>query len=108
MSTMTINWVLPTVRADGSPLAASEIASVSVFDMASANPSVAVADLAGSATSATLADPAVGDHGYTVVVTDTGGRVGLPSKVAVITVAAPPPPVAIPGPATDVVATFTS
>lgn len=108
MSTLTITWVLPTVRSDGSPLALSEIASVSIFDMGASNPSVPVSVIPSAVTSATI-DPVVGDHGFTVVVTDTAGRVGLPSSpVAMVTV--PPPVVVIapPGPPTDVKAIFTA
>lgn len=105
MSTLTINWTLPTVRSDGTAMAVTEIASVSVFDMASIAPAVPVMTIPGAPTSTTV-DPVVGDHGFTVVVTDTAGRVGLPSNVAVVTVPAPPPVIAPPGAPTNVTATF--
>lgn len=107
MSTVNLNWVLPTARSDGSPLAASEIASVDVFDMAATEPTVAVGTISGAATGFVVVAPSVGDHGYTAVVTDTGGRKSVPSNVGVVAVVVPPPPpVANPGPITNLTATF--
>lgn len=95
MSTFVLTMVLPTTRADGTPLAATEIDHVDIFDMASATPAVAIGTSPGSATS--FSGPAaVGDHGYTFVVVDTGGRRSAPSNVAAATVIAPPPVVAPP------------
>jgi len=95
MSTFVLTMVLPTTRTDGSPLAHTDIDHVEIFDMASPTPAVAIGNVSGAAT--TFSGPAaVGDHGYTFVVVDTGGRRSAPSNVAAATVVAPPPPVTAP------------
>lgn len=99
MSTATITWVLPTTRTDGSALAPADIAGVDIFDMAAATPSVAVGSVSGPATAFPTGDLSVGDHGFTLVAFDTGGRRAAPSAVAVGTVPAPvvAPPAAVTG-----------
>lgn len=104
MSTAVLNWVLPTTRTDGSALAAADIAGIDIFDMASATPTTPIGNAAGSATSFTTGVLTVGDHGFTMVANDSGGRKSDPSKVVVGTVAAPP--VAPPSPITGVTVTI--
>lgn len=103
MSTATINWVLPTARTDGSALLPADIISVDVFDMSSATPTVAIGKVLVG-TSFTTGVLTVGDHGFTMVVNDSGGRKSVPSPVVVGTVAAPP--VANPNPVTGVTVTI--
>jgi len=99
MSTVTLNWTLPTTRVDGSPLATTDIDHVDIFDVSTADPaSEKVATIPGAATSFILSGTfTVGFHNYTATVTDTQGNVSGPSNVASLTVAStlsPPSPIA--------------
>ena len=80
MSTATLTWTNPTTRVDGSALAAADIATVEVFDGTTS---------LGVATSP-FTTPAllVGDHSFTVVVTDTAGHKSAPSNSALVTIPA--------------------
>jgi hypothetical protein len=105
MSTVTLNWTLPTTRVDGSPLATTDIDHVDIFDVSTADPaSEKVATIPGAGTSFVLSGTfTVGIHNYTATVTDTAGNVSGPSNVATITVAST---LAIPSPITDLTAVF--
>lgn len=97
MSTETLTWTLPTTRTDGSPLAATDIASTDIFDSFSATPTVPIGNVAAPAATFTTAVLGVGTHNFTVVVNDTTGHSSTASNVFTETVAAtlaPPSPVA--------------
>ena len=66
MSTATLTWTIPTTRTDGTPLAPSDVASVSVYDDASPTPAVALAVLPGSPVTFTTDTLSPGVHDYTV------------------------------------------
>lgn len=90
MSTATLTWTLPTTRTDTppTPLPISEIASVSIFDSASATPDVPIMVTSGAATSFTTDVLSVGVHNFTVVVNDTTGHSSAISNTASVTVVA--------------------
>jgi hypothetical protein len=96
MSTATLTWTLPTTRVDGSPLAATDIASIDIFDSGAA-----IGNAPGAATTFTTGVLTVGAHGFTVVVNDTTGHQSAPSNVASVTVA---PTLAVPSAVTDLAA----
>lgn len=106
MSTATLNWSLPTTRTDGSPLAASDIASIDVFDANATDPTAPLTTIQGAATSFTTGTLADGPHSFTVVLQDTAGHRSDPSNAASVTVVVTPPPVANPSPVTDLTATL--
>jgi hypothetical protein len=94
MLTFTLTWVLPVTRTDGSALAPTDIAKVTVADSLGIS-----SDLPAGAVSFTTGDlsAAPGAHAFSVTVTDTAGNVS-PPDVAVGTV--PVPTLAAPGPVT--------
>jgi hypothetical protein len=95
MATATLTWTNPTTRVDGSPLAASDIARVEAFDG-----DTSFGFVTSPFTTPTLT---VGDHSFTVVITDNAGHVSAPSNNALITI---PPSAANPSPVTDLAATL--
>ena len=102
MSTATLTWTIPTTRTDGTPLAPSDVASVSVYDDASPTPAVALAVLPGSPVTFTTDTLSPGVHDYTVVVTDVQGNASAASNIATVTV--PLPALARPSAVTDLAA----
>lgn len=88
MSTVTLTWTDPTTRTDGSPLAASEIASVEIFDSAASNPAVPIGTVAGGVGTFVTGTLTVGVHTFTVEVTDTTGHVSGASNPFTATIAA--------------------
>jgi hypothetical protein len=100
MLTATLTWVLPTTRKDGSALAPTDIAKVSV--LSSANPS-APTDLPPDAVTFTTGDISAtpGEVDFTVTVTDTQGNVSTGVTASVIV---PPVTLASPSPVTNLVA----
>jgi hypothetical protein len=88
MSTATLNWTVPNTRIDGSPLAASDIASIDIFDSTSSTPSVPIGTVKGAGTSFTTGVLTVGVHNFTAVVNDTTGHFSAPSNTASATVEA--------------------
>ncbi len=102
MATATLTWTLPTTRTDGSVLNTSDIASVSVFDVSTEDPSHHMIGTAtGPATTFTTDTLTVGFHNFTVGVVDTAGHVSADSNVASVEVKAP---LADPSPATGLTA----
>ncbi len=104
MTTATLTWTLPTTRTDvpPTPLSLSEIASVSIFDVSTANPSeTQIASVVGPVTTFTTDTLTVGFHNFTVKVVDTTGHVSADSNVASVEVKAT---LADPSPATNLVA----
>ena len=79
VTTVALKWTNPTTRVDGSPLAPADIASVDVFD--TATPGAPIGSVTGGASSFVSGVLAVGDHSFTVVVTDTAGHKSDPSNV---------------------------
>jgi hypothetical protein len=101
MATATLTWTNPTTRVDGSPLAASDIAHVEIFDMTTSG-----STSFGFGTSPfTTPVLNVGDHAFTVVVTDTTGHSSSASNVASVTVSAT---LASPAPVSDLAAVLNS
>lgn len=104
MLTATLNWKLPTTRADGTtPLAPSEISAVVIVSsFAPGNPIV----LPGSATGFTTGDISAqpGEHDYSVTVLDT--QTPPVSSVAAIGSVTVPDALQGPGPVTDLVVTL--
>lgn len=100
MLTATLTWDLPTTRKDGSPLAPTDIAKVTV--VSSENPSSPI-DLPADAVTFTTGDISAqpGEHDYTVTVTDTQGNASTGVTASVIV---PPVTVALPSPVTNLVA----
>jgi len=88
------------------PLAASDVSLIDVFD--SATPNSPITTIQGAATDFTTGDLASGDHVFTVIIQDTGGRRSDASNAAAVTVAVTPPPVANPAAVTDLSATSQS
>lgn len=88
MSTATLTWTLPTARTDGVALSPDEIASVSIFDSASATPDVPIMVTQGAVTSFTTDVLSVGVHNFTVIVNDTTGHSSAASNSASVTVSA--------------------
>jgi hypothetical protein len=86
VSTATLNWTVPTTRIDGSPLLATDIASIDIFDSASGKSPIG--NVLGAATSFTTGTLSVGVHDFTAVVNDTSGHVSAASNTAAVTVAA--------------------
>lgn len=101
MSTATLKWTNPTTRTDGTPLAATDIASTDIFD--SASPGGPIGTVPGGATTFTTDTLSVGDHAFTVVVQDTTGHRSAPSNGATVTV---PATLANPSPVADLAATL--
>ena len=102
MANATLTWVLPTTRTDGSPLAASDIASVSIFDVSTEDPSHhMIGSATGPATTFTTDTLTVGFHNFTVGVVDTAGHVSADSNVASVEVIST---LADPSPATGLTA----
>jgi hypothetical protein len=100
MATATLTWTNPTTRVDGSPLAATDIGGINVFDSAAPDPTVPIASLL-AVTSFTTGTLTVGAHSFTVVVVDTTGHSSAPSNVVTVTVAAT---LSNPSPVTDLAA----
>lgn len=100
MATATLKWTLPTTRVDGSALAPGDVALVDVLDSG-----VTIASIAAASefTTDTLAP---GDHSFTVVVQDSGGRRSDPSNAAVVKVPDVVPVTANPSPVADLSATL--
>lgn len=110
MATATLKWTLPATRVDGSPLDAGDITLVDVLD----NGAV-ISTLPGQPQDYTTDMLTPGDHAFTVIVQDSGGRRSDASNSASINVpdVAPPPPpppadVAGPSPVADLSATLNS
>ena len=97
MSTATITIALPTQRTDGTALTPDQIASIAIFDSASATPATPIATLQGAATAYTTSQLAPGAHTFTAEVTDSSGNVSAMSNAATVTV---PTPLAAPNPPT--------
>lgn len=95
MATATLTWTLPTTRVDGSPLAVTDIASVHIFDGG------VEIDHVGAVTSFTTDVLTVGQHDFTVTVTDTTGHTSAASNVSSVTVVAV---LANPSPVSDLTA----
>jgi hypothetical protein len=103
-----ISWKPPTTRIDGTPVDASQFQSVIVAQLRN-DGSGQYDDLpaiAGSETSLLVANPAPGDYAYSVRYVDVQGQQGASSADVRVTVPdnAPPPPPALLGAPTDVVA----
>lgn len=104
MSTVTLNWTIPTTRIDSSTLNPSDIASVDVFDdINDGNGPQNIGNASGAATSFTTQTLSVGSHTFTVVVNDTTGHKSAASNAAQITV---PATLAAPTAVTDLSATL--
>ncbi len=102
MATATLTWTLPTTRTDGSVLNTSDIASVSVFDVSTEDPSHHMIGTAtGPSTTFTTGVLTVGFHNFTVAVVDTAGHVSADSNVASVEVKST---LADPSPATNLTA----
>lgn len=102
MATATLSWTLPTTRTDGSVLNTSDIASVSIFDVSTEDPSHHMIGTAtGSATTFMTNVLTVGFHNFTVAVVDTAGHVSADSNVASIEIQST---LADPSPATGLTA----
>lgn len=87
MSTAILTWTPPTTRTDGSPLAATDIASASVFDSLSPTPATPIGTVVGALGTFTTGPLSAGVHIFTVTTTDTNGDVSAPSNAASGTVA---------------------
>jgi hypothetical protein len=87
MSTATLTWTPPIIRTDGSPLAATDIASASVFDSLSPTPATPIGTVVGALGTFTTGPLSAGVHIFTVTTTDTNGDVSAPSNAASGTVA---------------------
>jgi len=84
MATASLTWIDPTARVDGTALAASEIASIDIFDSVSGH----IGSVLGGVQKFTTAVLTVGDHTFTVTCTDTTGHVSAASGPATVTVVA--------------------
>jgi hypothetical protein len=103
-STIHVQWVLPTFRADGTTaLSPAEIASVTITQSFNgvSNQSVLKSDAVSFDTSDVSAAP--GDYTFDVIVTDTAGR---NSAVTSVTINVPAAVVNPPGPVTALAATL--
>jgi len=96
MATATLNWTNPTTRTDGSPLAATDIDHIDVFDAG-----VNIGTVHGALTTFTTGLLTVGTHSFTITVTDTTGHTSAPSNIASVTV---PITLASPSAVTDLTA----
>ena len=87
-NTATLTWVNPTTRTDGSALAPTDIATVSVYDVSTAIPSSTLIGTVsgGTTTTFTTAVLSTGFHNFTVIVTDTAGTSSSASNVATVNV----------------------
>lgn len=83
MSTATLTWTVPTTRTDGTPLSAAEIAMITIFDAG-----VQIGTVTGAGSTFTTGVLTVGDHVFTVTVTDTTGHVSALSNAVTVTVVA--------------------
>lgn len=88
MATVTLTWTLPTTRTDGAPLTPDQIASVDVFDTASATPTAPIGTVNGAGTTFTTDVLSVGLHQFDVVIRDTTGHSSADSNMASVTVPA--------------------
>lgn len=92
---VTLNWTNPTTRTDGSPLAATDIATVLVFDAYNGAAPAQVGNV-GNATHWNSPDLSgeTGTHVYTVVVQDAEGNQSAASSPVSLNVStlAPPSP----------------
>jgi len=104
---VNLAWTLPTARTDGSALAPSDIAKVTVQTTIPGNPNVVSVDLPGTATSFTTPDLSgtPGGYGFLVFVTDTAGN---QSQGATTSATIAPPTIAPPNPVTGLTATVVS
>lgn len=103
MQTIHLTWDLPTTRVDGTPLAPTDIAQVTVLDQFSGNTS----QLPGDATSFDTGDVTgqTGDHTFSVVVIDTQAP-PVSSSVAQVTVTVPAAALAAPSPVANLAGTL--
>lgn len=105
MSTATLTWTNPTTRIDGSALAASDIASVNIFDQITnpnfPAPTIQIGSVGPGVNTFTTSALASGTHNFTVVVVDTQGNSSASSNVAVLSVGS-----AVPSAVTNLVATL--
>jgi len=92
MSTATLNWTVPTLRVDGSPLTPDQVLEIDIFDSpdTTANPPInnLIGTVPGAGSTFTTQVLDVGVHNFTVVVRDTTGHSSAPSNVASVTVPA--------------------
>jgi len=99
MSTVTLNWTVPTTRADGpppTPLTPGEVAGADIYDQNSPTPTVPIGSVSGAMNSFTTPTLAVGPHAFTVITRDTSGHSSAPSNVFNATIVATlAPPAAI-------------
>jgi hypothetical protein len=107
MSSTTINIVLPTARTDGTPLALTEIASITGTKAVGSNPATILVTLTGPFATPTLTitdpSPDLGQtDNYSVTVTDVEGNVSAAGNASV----AVPPSALAPPNAPTVTATF--
>jgi len=103
MATATLKWTDPTTRTDGSALAPTDIAGVDIFDTAAPNPDILIGHVLGGVGTFTTDTLTVGDHAFTVVVTDTAGHKSAASNAVHIAVEATQ---AAPSPVADLSATL--
>jgi hypothetical protein len=103
MATVTLTWVDPTQRTDGSTLDPTDIADVTVWDAVNGAAAVQIGEVSGDTETFTTGLLVGGSHVFTVEVVDTAGDDSAMS--APVTVAVPLAP---PNPATNVVATLNS
>lgn len=87
MSTAKLTWTNPIDRTDNSPLPASDIASVDVYDDTGEG-AVKIANLPGPATSYDTETLAVGNHAFSVYVNDITGHSSAVSNIATVNVPA--------------------
>ena len=95
MTTAVLQMVMPTTRADGSTLAATDIDHVDIYDAVADNPSVPIGTLKPAGTVFTTDTLTTGTHHFAFTVTDTGGHVSAMSNVLdflVEATASPPSP----------------
>lgn len=95
MTTAVLQMTLPTTRADGSPLAPTDIDHIDIFDAMANDPSIPIGTLKPAGTTFTTSTLDVGMHHFAFTVTDTGGHVSAMSNVVDFSVEAtgsPPSP----------------
>lgn len=92
MYTETLTWILPTTRADGSPLAVADIAQINLYDSANAPPTTPLKTITDpTILSFTTGALAPGAHSFTVEFVDSAGDISPPSNAVAVTVPLEPP-----------------
>ena len=103
VSKAQLSFIDPIARTDGTALSPDEIASIDIFDSASATPDVAIGSVSGAGVTFLTDVLSVGPHVFTARVNDTTGHRSAQSDPAPLDV---PATLANPNPVTGLAATL--